>query len=122
MAYTSFLRNRPYAESVDMAPGARTAVLSADNPLFAEVLAVALLQLGYATLPPRQPDEVHALLEDAGLVEHEQALYDAEDLEEWQPCLFTLRVPTRSELAQSVASPESAVRPPIMASAEAAVT
>src|SRR5262249_12648105 len=68
------------------------ALVTAPNPLLTEVLSVALLQLGYAVLPPHRPDLVVPILSQAGLIEHETALYDAGDLEDWQPYLLTLRI------------------------------
>ena len=75
-------------EKTDVGPAATVAAGS----LVTEVLATALLQLGYAVLPPREPDLVLPVLIEAGLIEHEQALYADDELESWQPCLLRLRI------------------------------
>jgi hypothetical protein len=107
MTYTSFTCD-PCAESGLWAAGPRTVDISTDTPLFTEVLTVSLLQLGYATLPPRWPDEVHTVLAAAGLMEHEKAYYIADDLENWQP--DTACHPTGSTRDAGTARGESADR------------
>jgi hypothetical protein len=67
------------------------------RPLFADVMAALLLQLGYAALPPRRPDQVGIVLDEAGLIDGDHSLYADDDLQPWQPCLVTLRVSRASE-------------------------
>ncbi len=92
--------------------GPRTVDLPPLYPLFADVMAAALLQLAYATLPPRRPDLVAIVLDEAGLLPGDHPVFEADDLEEWQPCLLTLRVEQGGELAAGVnASHDLAVAP-----------
>jgi hypothetical protein len=58
----------------------------------ADVLASVLGHMGLAALPPRRPEVVGIVLAEAGMVEQSHLLYACDDLEDWQPCLLTLRV------------------------------
>jgi hypothetical protein len=68
------------------------------RPLFADVMAALLLQLGYAALPPRRPDLVGIVLDEAGLIDGDHSLYADDDLQPWEPCLLTLRVSRTSRV------------------------
>ncbi len=62
----------------------------------ADVLAAMLRQDGYAVQPPRQPEAAAEVLERPERVWAEWVLSDERDLESWQPCLLSVRVPARS--------------------------
>ncbi len=63
--------------------------------LVADTIAVVLRQSGFAVEKPGQPAAVDEILHQAGRLTGEAALMDAHDLEPWQPCLLSMRVPGR---------------------------